>query len=491
MSGASVSPEHVLAAQGDLREFLRLARETGELVVVEDVDPHLEMGALFELSLERKQPPVLLFDRIKGFPPGYRVLMNIRAARIFNPGQGLEAVTHFRRRPSQAGPPPPIPPQQVDSGPVCQNVVLGDHVDLFAFPRPKWHALDGGEYIGTDCIVITKDPHSDWINVGTYRVQVQDRRTVSVFMEPGKHGTIIRQKYWDRGEACPMVVSVGQAPILAAMGAAGLPQGESELAAAGGRLGRPVRVVQGRITGLPIPADAELVFEGEMPAPDIESRPEGPFGEWPGYYASKARPEPVLRVQVVYHRDDPIITAAPPVKPTYPGLPASYARAAAIWDALEAAGVPGVRGVWMMQGGGARFLTVIAIQQEHAGHAKMAGLVAVGCGPGAFLGRLTVVVDEDIDITNPVEVLWAIATRWDPKSQTEIIDGCWTANVDPLLDPAKREAGDITNSRMIIYAVRPFHRRADFPTVNQVPASYAEQVRAKWAGKLAFLNHEV
>ncbi len=118
--------------------------------------------------------------------------------------------------------------------------------------------------------------------------------------------------------------------------------------------------------------------------------------------------------------------------------------------------MPGIKGVWKMAGGGPRFINVIAIEQQHAGHAKMAGLVAAGCGSNAYLGRIVIVVDDDIDITNSAEVMWALATRWDPKTQTDIIDGCWTGYIDPTLQPERREAHDLTNSRIIIYAVRPF-----------------------------------
>jgi 4-hydroxy-3-polyprenylbenzoate decarboxylase len=84
--------------------------------------------------------------------------------------------------------------------------------------------------------------------------------------------------------------------------------------------------------------------------------------------------------------------------------------------------------------------------------------------------------------------MWALATRWDPKTQTDIIDGCYTGYIDPMLSPEKREAGDITNSRMICYAVRPYHWKDQFPKVNTVSRDYAEEVRKKWAGKLGFLR---
>src|SRR5262249_35209725 len=149
--------------------------------------------------------------------------------------------------------------------------------------------LDGGGYIGTECLIINKDPNSEWINVGTYRVMVQDDKTLSVFIEPGKHGDMIRRKYWERGEPCPMVVCVGQAPVLGNVAGAASGIEATEFAQAGGWLGRLMSVVRGEMTGFPFPADAELVFEGLMHPPEVEARPEGPFAEWTGYYASDAR----------------------------------------------------------------------------------------------------------------------------------------------------------------------------------------------------------
>ena len=318
-----------------------------------------------------------------------------------------------------------------------------EFVEMFKAPIKMLHPLltatQEGNYIGTECLIVTKDPDSDWVNIGTYRVMIQDDKRLSVFIEPGKHGDVIRKKYWDKGEACPIAVVVGQAPVLGVVASLSAKDGESELAIAGGRIGRAVKTVRGKHTSLPFPADAELVFEGFMPPLDQESATEGPFGEWPGYYASADRPEPVVHVKAVYHRKDPIILGQPPVKPNYPGRQIKIPRLAGLWDALEGAGVPGVTGVWLLQGGGSRFIPVVSIKQMHAGHAKMAGLVLAGCRPGAYMARMIVVVDDDIDITKPAEVMWAMATRWDPKTQTDIIDGCWTGYIDPYLPPDKRE----------------------------------------------------
>jgi 4-hydroxy-3-polyprenylbenzoate decarboxylase len=476
------------AAIGDLREFLRAAEAEGELQVIDGADPNLEMGAIFELSLNKLFPPVLLFRNMKNCDPSARIVMNVRGSHFMVGDLDLAAVQRLRQRQKKGAPKAPIPPEWVDNGPIYENVLTGDEVDVFKFPAPVWHEDDGGPYLGTECIVLTKDPDSDWINVGTYRTEMHDKTTVTVFMEPGKHGNVIRHKYWERGQACPMVVCFGQAPVLGGVARVAYPPGVSELSIAGAQIGRPIRVVRSKLAGLPIPADAEVAFEGVVPPPSEETREEGPFGEWPGYYTSGRRPEPVLRVQAIYHRNDPIIIGQPPVRPTYPGRHTHIAGSAAIWDALENAGVPGIEGVWKLPAGGTRFINVVAINQHHPGHAKMAGLVATGCGPAGFMGRLTIVVDDDIDITDPAEVMWAMATRWDPKTATDIIDGCWSGYLDPTIPPEKRAKNEMTNSRMIVYATRPYHWKDQFPKVNTVSRDYAERVREKWKGQLRFLR---
>jgi len=475
------------AAIGDLREFLRISEANGELQVVEGADPHHEMGAMYELSLENLYPPVLLFKDMKGCDPSARVIMNVRTSKFMVGALDLDAVMEYRLR-RRESPPEPIPPRVVETGPVLDNVIEDEAVDIFRFPHPVWHAEDGGSYPGTECLIIMRDPDSDWINIGTYRTQAHDARTLTVFTEPGKHGDIIRRKYWARGEACPVVICLGQAPILGGVARVAHGPGVSELDIAGGQLGRAIDVVVGPRTGIPIPADAEMALEARILPPDQETRVEGPFGEWPGYYASGSRDEPAVKIDTIYHRDDPIMIGQPPVRPTLPGRHTHIGGAAAIWDALEAAGVPEVTGVWKMEAGGSRFINVIAIRQLHAGHAKMAGLVATGCGAAGFMGRMTIIVDEDIDITDASEVMWAMATRWDPKNQTDIIDGCWSGNLDPTLSPEKRATGNLTNSRIIIYAVRPFHWKDEFPKVNMVSRDYAAQVAEKWKGKLKFLQ---
>ena len=476
------------AAMGDLRVFLERAEAAGEFKRVKGADPHLEIGAIFELSHEHLYPPVMLFEEMKGCDPTHRILCNVRVAKFVVGELNMDAVKAYRKRPKERS--LPIPPRLVNTGPVYENVMEGDAVDVNKLPTPQWHEADGGNYVGTECVVIVKDPDTDWVNLGTYRVSVKEKNVLSVFIEEGKHGDVIRRKWWAKGKPCPIAISVGQAPILGVVASGASKENEPEYAMAGGSIGRPIDVVPARVSGVPIPADAEIVYDGFMPPPSEDSRPEGPFGEWPGYYASDSRNEPVMHVKAIYHRDNPIMIGQPPTAPTFPGRQIKIPQVAGLWDALEAAGVPGIQGVWKLPGGGSSFINVISIKQMHPGHAKMAGLVAAGCRAGAYMTRMIIVVDDDIDITNPTEVMWAVATRWDPKGQTDIIDGCWTGLIDPALHPDKRDSGDTTTARMIIYATRPFHWKDQFPAVNKVSRDYAEEVRRKWSVELPFLSNK-
>ena len=172
----SVDQATRLAAVSDLRKCIEIAEDIGALEIIEGADPHLEMGALYELSLQKPVPPVLLFRKIKGYPDNHRVVCNVRSSKVLNDGVGLELVQNYRKHRRKQS--EPILSEYVSDGPVFENVLMDNQVDILAFPAPKWHANDGGQYIGTECMVIAQDPDSGCINAGTYRVSVRDKRTL-------------------------------------------------------------------------------------------------------------------------------------------------------------------------------------------------------------------------------------------------------------------------------------------------------------------------
>ena len=468
----------------DLRNFIEGIKSDGQLREVEGADWNLEIGAITEMVAE-KDGPALMFDNITGYPQGYRVLSNflnnsphINRAFGFPADQPtLELLRAVKQKFNQMK---PIPTQEVESGPVLENIQEGDDVDLLKFPSPWWHEADGGRYLGTGCMLIMRDPVDNWINAGAYRLQLHDRYTLGSHISPGHHGRLIRENYWAQGKSCPVVVVFGVHPLIWMTSILSYAWGIPELEVAGGLAGEAVKVIKGKYTGLSIPYDAEIAVEGECPPPDVEARPEGPFGEWPGYYASGERLNPVIKVKRVMYRNDPIIVGVPPLKPPASGVASHFLRSASVWDDLERMGIPGIKGVWHLRGGSSRYFTVISIEQRYAGHAKQVAMASMSSPEGAYHGRFTIVVDDDIDPTNEGDVLWAVATRCDPAMGIDIIRDCWSTPLDPTLTPEKRQAGNYTNSRAIINACRPYHWKDQYPKVNRASDEMRGKALNKW-----------
>ncbi len=155
-------------------------------------------------------------------------------------------------------------------------------------------------------------------------------------------------------------------------------------------------------------------------------------------------------------------------------------RSALLRQEIEKAGIPDVTAVWAHEAGGARMLLGVAIKQRYPGHAKQAGHVASMCHVGAYAGKYVVVVDEDVDVSNLEELMWAMVTRSDPATSIDIITGAWSTPLDPRLDPDDRSKGNFTNSRAIIDACRPFHWRDRFPKVNRLSPEALEEAREKF-----------
>ena len=185
-----------------------------------------------------------------------------------------------------------------------------------------------------------------------------------------------------------------------------------------------------------------------------------------------------MQVSAVYHRDDPILLGSPPMKPPrfHFGLPF---RAASIWSNLEMAGVTDVVGVWQHV---AQLMTVVAIRQRYAGHAKRAALIAAA---NSYMGRLVVVVDDDVDPSNLADVMWAVTTRCEPAEQIDIVRNAWSSALDPRIPDDLKQAGITSHSKAIIEAVRPFGWKDKYPPTSALTADEAREIEKKWASRLA------
>jgi 4-hydroxy-3-polyprenylbenzoate decarboxylase len=471
-------------ANKDLRDWIKQVEAAGELQKIGGAERMQEIGAILDIYQRRTGRPALLFDDIPGYPKGYRVLCNVMmsvkriAITLGLPENSTEMdlVKFWRDYFVESK---LIPPKFVETGSVMENVMTGENVNTGVIPTPVWHEHDGGPYIGTGVIVVMKDPDSGWINHGAYRVQVyDDPKMAAVMISKGKHGDILMRKYHDRGQPCPVAVVCGMHPLLLAVSGIELPYGVSEYDAIGGMMGEPVEVIAGPETGLPIPANSEIAFEGYIYPND--RTPEGPFGEWTGYYAGGQRLEPVIRIKTFMYRNDPVLYGAvPAVPPSDDPFYRGTFRGAAVWKQLEGAGIPGIQGVWAHEAGGSRMWLTVSVKQLYPGHSKQVGLVAGQCHAGAYANKYVIVVDDDIDPTNMNDVIWALCTRVDAREDLEILRGCWSTTLDPTSYAPADEPR--LNSRVVIDACKPWARKDSFPPVARSSKELDAKIRAKWA----------
>ena len=474
-----------------LQEFVEAAMKVDDYRLIENAEWDEEIGALLEATAEQiPNPPMFVFDKFKDYPEGYRLAVNViagyrRLALAFGiDTEGLDKeqlakVVGQRLKDARMN---TIPPVEVKTGKVMENVLMGEDVDMLKFPVPRYHAADGGRYIGTYDCIINQDPESGYVNVGTYRIQVHERNLLGLWISPGHHGRVIAQRYWDRGESCPIVATFGQDPALFWGAHNGLPWGEPEFDYVGGLRQKAVEFVKGPLTGLPIPAHAEIAIEGEVPPPSVEARDEGPFGESPGYYSGgtlgTGEAQPVIRVKALYHRNNPILGAGAPLWPgAFANDPREGQRVRISQTDFQ---IPGVVAQGAPMSNPA--FKVIAIKQLYPGHAKQVGMAALGASRGGWI----VIVDEDIDPYDLKEVMWAVTTRCDAEHGIDIINDFWSTALNPVTPKRKRDLHDYTNAAVVIYALPPFHERDDFPKPSRASKELRKRVMDKYRSILPF-----
>ena len=382
----------------DLRGWMQKVDEFGELRTVEGCDWKYEMGAVAEVYARNPPYSAILFDKIKDYPAGHRVLVGVHHQSLkrqcltthlpldYDRNQFIQAWRQRLNNPdlySAAG-------RRQRSGDGKRLRGQGHRSACRCRCRIGTKATAAATWappISSSPATSTKAGSTSAATASWCTTKIPWRFTFRRENRAASSGKNISIK----GRPCPVAISFGDDPLLLTAAANSLPWGKSEYEYAGGIRGQAIDVVIGKHTGLPIPAFSEITIEGEC-YPDNQRR-EGPYGEWTGYYASGERTEPIIKVKRLMHRNNPILTGAPSSRPPG-GSDDNLVRSAFIWDHMEKAGVPDIRGVACFQG---RFFTAVSIKQRYPGHAKQAGFVAAQCGAGAYLGRYIVVVDDDID----------------------------------------------------------------------------------------------
>jgi UbiD family decarboxylase len=420
-------------AYADLRAFVQRLDEDGELLrISEEVDWNLEIGAvsrrLCDLETGGTPAPAVLFENIRGYPAG-RLLTNTLASfrryalalELDQTTPRLDLVRAFAERIKI-----PLPPRVLaaNEAPCKENIITGDDVDVLMFPVPQWHKRDGHRYIGTFHACITKDIDSDWVNWGMYRVGVHDRNTLGLNIPAGgtSHARRIYERYVAEGKPMPIALAMGDCPTVPIVAAGSFPAGLYEAEMAGALRGEPLVLVKAETSDLMVPANAEIVIEGYVQPGEL--RPEGPFGEYTGYYGGGESPKPVIHVTCISHRDDPILIGSqegvPLVDDHY--MTAIQMSALTKHHLKETLRLPGIKEVFYHPAANWDFCVVSAEKvfdgaANTIGHAVWSGPIGFNTGYADWV----VVVDEDVDPSDINQVLWALVTRTNPIDDIHMV----------------------------------------------------------------------
>jgi 2,5-furandicarboxylate decarboxylase 1 len=352
------------------------------------------------------------------------------------------------------------PYEVVEDAPVQEVVVTGDDINLFEMPIVRNCEKDSGYFV-TGGITSVRVPDSDGKhNSGIYRMQIHDRNHFGMSYEKHTHIGVVHRQAEAKGEPMECVTWVGHHPAAILGCQSKIPYGEDEYEVMGGLLQEPLKLVKAKTVDVMVPAYAEVVFEGRiLPG---ERLPEGPFGEYTWYYGLE-RPSPVMEVTAITHRRDAMYHHLFAAHPEH-NLTGRLGREAVLYKRVRAT-VPSVKDVYMPMSGVCRFHAYVQLAKQYDGEGKLAALAALASDP--FV-KLAVIVDEDVDIHNEAEVLWAIATRTQPDRDTFFVPETATSRLDPASYSIwSRWEKDSLNTKWAIDATmpieQPFEQRADVP----------------------------
>jgi len=485
----------------DLRGWMKLLEEHGEFKRISaEVDWNEELGAITRMNTQTGGPAIL-FENIEGY-------RNTFCTKLFTNGLGsrrrvalalglpLDADDRMITGTMKEKYKERLETIKLDSGPVKENIIAGKDVDLFGLPVPYWNYLDGGRYINTACSVVTMDPETGIMNVGTYRGMLSTRNTIGVLLAASQHWGAHFAKYKRQGREMPVAVVYGWDPVLFILSTAQLHHpGCSEYEIAGALRGYPVELVKCETSDLWVPASAEIVIEGKISADPKTFEMEGPFAEYVGYYGGVASLKPVIRVECITHRNDPIFRGCceggTPVGVSEPYHWMAHSKCATVWNYLESLHIGEILGVWsgiLSRGTNLK----IQIRKTYRGQGKQIAHAIWGSHLANYSGKLIIVVDEDIDVFDNEAVDWALAYRVNAEmGDIEIAHGCIGSMLDPSIPLRERDIvkyGMGTWSPVVIDATvnwnlepeEQYGGRRLPPLASDISVETEQRVRERW-----------
>jgi UbiD family decarboxylase len=415
-----------------LREFLDILNEISEVQEInQEVDWDLEMSGITRRSMDLRAPAPL-FNKIKGIKEGFRALgapgglsrqSSYKFSRVTlalglpadaSPLEAIEQLALTRAK-------TPIPPTILagKDHPCKENILIGNDVDLLQLPTPKIHQNDGGRYLQTYGLNIVKTPDGSWTNWSINRMMLLDGRRLGCLIPPNQHLGIIHAMWKEQGKPTPIAIAFGVEPGLPYVGGMPIPQGMDEAAFLGAYFNEPLDLVKAETVDLHVPATAEIIVEGHISHTDLAE--EGPMDEYPGYVGDFASLKPVLHISAMTYRNKPILpfsVAGAPVDENHTGW--GIPHAAESLYLLRSAGLP-ISTCWMVLESANHWMIVAAEPNWHErtnltsqDFARQIGDILFSSKPGFGVAKV-LLIEHDIDVTNPEEVVWAFASRAHPS----------------------------------------------------------------------------
>ena len=457
----------------DLRTYLDelVAKHPEQLKIIEDeIDPEFEATAIVhKMEKDPTYPgfPAVLFKNIKGSK--IPLLLNLHgtyervALSIGSDVPGM--VPEYARREGS-----PIPTTLVDSkdAPVHEVVLTGDQIDATKLPSLVHQELDAGRYI-TSAAAISRDPDSGRLNAGIFRHQIQAADQVGFMTNPAHHTSYILRNNRDQGKPMEVALVIGHHPAMLMAAVSKLPGIGGELEVMGGLLGESVEVVQCKTVDLQVPARAEIVIEGIVDTNPEAVQNEGPFGEYPLYY-TRLGPMPWLKITAITMRSQPIYVDVfnahreHLVLGALPRMGGIYRRVRESIPTVTAVNLP------LM---GIRSTLFIAMKKKVEGEPKIAASAAFAVDP---ILKHIFIVDDDIDVFDNDQVLWAWTTRFQGDRDLIVMPNFLGGHLNPVTYGYHREEKGPMETKMILDCTKPAPP-ATFPPACRVPPEVVERVQ--------------
>jgi 4-hydroxy-3-polyprenylbenzoate decarboxylase len=424
----------------DLRDFLQRLEERGELRrITREIDPHLEMTEICDRTL-RAGGPALLFEHPSGHTiPVLGNLFGTTSRVAFGMGaESTDALRDIGRLLAMLKEPEApqgmkdawqklplykkvldMAPKVIKGAPCQEQVIEADAVDLASLPIQTCWPQDAGPLI-TWALVVTRGPYKPRQNLGIYRQQVIGRNKVIMRWLAQRGGALDYRDWCEArpGEPFPVAVALGADPATILAAVTPVPDTLSEYAFAGLLRGAKTELVSCLTSDLQVPANAEIILEGSItPGEDAE---EGPFGDHTGYYNEVER-FPVFTISRITHRDNPIYhstyTGRPPDEPSILGQALNE-----VFVPILQKQFPEITDFYLPPEGCSYRVACVSMKKQYPGHAKR-----VMFGIWSFLRqfmytKFVIVTDEDIDVRDWKDVIWAISTRMDPARDCTLIE---------------------------------------------------------------------